>query len=154
MVALSSIQRYNCIVLPNFDENGYLPPGIYVARMAEIKRRLAYNKCRLRLFAGLMRLAKHLKSVGCNTLYLNGSFITDKAEPGDYDSVWEYEGVSNTIDPLLRNGWDLKEIKRKYLGDVFCRMPEIMGKDHVEFFQMDRDRVPKGIIRIDLRERL
>jgi hypothetical protein len=102
-------------------------------------------------------LAKSLKASGCETLYLDGSYISNKAEPGDFDAVWEYKGVDNTIEPLLRAGWDRKAIKKKYRGDVFCRMPELLGVDHVEFFQTDqtdREGRAKGIIKIDLRKSL
>lgn len=141
-------------MIPEFEKKGYLPPGVHPATLAQIEKRYAYNPVRRRLFEGLRKLARNLKEAGCKTLYLNGSYITDKNEPGDYDAVWEYEGVNMGLDPLLRNGWDMKEIKRKYGGDVFCRMPEVLRKDHLEFFQTDRDGMPKGIIKIDLRKRL
>ncbi len=141
-------------MIPPLDDDGYLPPGIHEATLSEIEGRFAHTLIRRRLFQGLRRLAKALKGAGCRTLYLDGSFVTDKPDPGDYDAVWEYEGVDNTIDPLLRDGWDLGAIKQEYGGDVFCRMPDILDKDHVEFFQTDRDGIAKGIIKIDLRKLL
>jgi len=141
-------------MIPPFDANGNLPPGIYTVTLLEIRKRYAYTPLRNGLLAGFVRLAGALKAAGCRTLYLNGSFITSKLDPGDYDAVWEYEGVNNRIDPLLRAGWDLNAIKRKYGGDVFCRMPDILDNDHVDFFQSDRFENPKGIIKVDLRKRL
>ena len=141
-------------MIPPFDANGNLPPGIYTATLSEIRKRYAYTPLRKGLFDGVVRLAKSLEAAGCRTLYLNGSFITSKPDPGDYDAVWEYEGVNNTVDPLLREGWNLNAIKNKYGGDIFCRMPDILDKDHVEFFQSDRFENAKGIIKIDLRRRL
>jgi hypothetical protein len=127
-------------MIPEFDSNGNLPPGIHAATLAQIRQRYANTPLRKYLFNGLVNLAKSLKASGCRTLYV--------------DAVWEHEGVDNTIDPLLRKGWDLKAIKRKYGGDVFCRMPELLDVDHVEFFQTDRMGQSKGIIKIDLRKRL
>jgi hypothetical protein len=141
-------------MIPEFDSNGNLPPGIHAATLAQIRQRYANTPLRKYLFSGLVNLAKSLKASGCRTLYVDGSYITNKTEPGDLDAVWEYEGVDNTIDPLLRKGWDLKAIKRKYGGDVFCRMPDLLDVDHVEFFQTDRMGQSKGIIKIDLRKRL
>jgi hypothetical protein len=89
-----------------------------------------------------------LRSAGCVDIYLDGSYITNKAEPADYDAVWEFKGVDNTVDPILRDGTP-EQIRRKYFGDVFCRMPEISGRDHFVFFQTDRDGVPKGIVKIE-----
>jgi hypothetical protein len=141
-------------MIPAFDEeSGYLPPGVHRATLVEIEKRYSTTPSRKRLFAGFMRLARELQAAGCATVYLDGSFITNKLDPGDYDAVWEYQGMDNRIDGVLRDG-TTAQIKRKYLGDIFCRMPEILGKDHVEFFQSDRTGVPKGIIRVDLRKAL
>jgi hypothetical protein len=138
-------------MIPPFDENGYLPPGIHSANLKEIEKRFAYTPVRKRLFAGFVRLAKALKTAGCTTLYLNGSYITEKADPRDYDAVWEPDEVGNKIDKVLRDG-TIVEIKRKYLGDIFCRMPIILARDHLEYFRTDRDGRVKGIIKMDLRQ--
>jgi len=39
-------------------------------------------------------------------------------------------------------------------GMFFCRMPDLLGIDHVDLFQLDRTGAAKGIIKIDLRKRL
>lgn len=141
-------------MIPPFDVNGNLPSGIHLATLDEVKKRYAYSPLRKHLFDGLVKLARSLRSSGCKTLFVDGSYITNKVDPGDYDAVWEPDGVDNTIDPLLRSGWNLKAIRQKYGGDVFCRMPDILDKDHVEFFQSDRFGNAKGIIKMDLRKRL
>jgi len=135
-------------MIPPFDELGYLPPGIYEATLSEIEKRYTSTRSRKWLFEGLKKLVKTLKSAGCKTLYLNGSYVTDKKDPGDYDAVWEYPGVDNTIDPVLRDGIDLWTIKRKYSGDVFCHMPQFF--DYFTYFQTDWRGIPKRIIKIDL----
>jgi hypothetical protein len=81
----------------------------------------------------------------------DGSFITNKVEPEDYDAVWELEGLDNTINSTLRDG-TTEEIKWKYLGDVFCRITNVFGGDYLEFFQSDRTGIAKGIIKIELRK--
>jgi len=78
----------------------------------------------------------------------NGSYITDKKYPRDYDAVWEFAGTNNTIDPLLRDGTDLWAIKRKYGGDVLCEIPGLC--ERIEYFQTDRLGISKGIIKINL----
>lgn len=138
-------------MIPEFDNHGYLPAGIYKSTLKELRKRYAYNALRMRLFQGLEALVYELRASNCATLYVDGSYITNKAEPEDYDAVWELAGVNNTIDSTLRDG-TIEQIKRKYFGDVFCRMPEIFGRDHLEFFQTDRTGIAKGIIKIDLRK--
>lgn len=136
-------------MIPSFDSNGYLPPGIHEATLAQIEKRYAYTNKRKWLFEGLKKLVNTLSPAGCKTIYLNGSYITNKIEPNDYDATWEYEGVDNTIDPLLRDEMDLDIIKRKYGGDVFCRMAECF--DYLVYFQTDFMGIRKGIIKISLK---
>ena len=147
------MQRYTCIMIPSFDANGNLPPGIHHAVLEEIEKRFAYTTCRRSLFEGLRTLVEELRKANCTCLYLNGSFITNKESPNDYDACWEIEDINQRIDPLLLNPFQqLAEIKAKYKGDVFPRIPELLrGIDHLEIFQRDIDTNPKGIIAINLR---
>jgi hypothetical protein len=139
-------------MIPPFSEEGALPPGIHSASLAEVERRFATNPARKALFKGLKLLLKDLAMAGCKTLYLDGSFVTSKEEPNDYDACWDTQGVNNTISPILREiGTFRKERKRKYGGDIFFYVPEL-GTDFLQFFQSDRDARPKGIIRFDLRK--
>ena len=51
---------------------------------------------------GLMAALENLKGAGCQTVYLNGSFVTSKGIPNDYDACWEEAGVDPTaLDPVL-----------------------------------------------------
>jgi hypothetical protein len=150
---MGSRQHYNCLQIPPFMENGNLPPGIHVASLGDIERRFTQTPHRKSLFDGLVRLAIHLKEAGCKTLYLDGSYVTRKETPADYDAVWDPTGVSAKIDPDLLRRNKLPERKQRYLGDVFVHVPEFGGFDHLKEFQLDKgDRSPKGIIKIDLRK--
>jgi len=138
-------------MIPDFNDQGNLPQGIYESNLSEIEKRFAYNKPRQVLFRKLKLLVKDLRMAGCLTLYLNGSYITNKEEPDDYDACWETEGVTSSISPILRDIRKFKrERKQKYGGDIFYRIPEL-GIDHLQFFQQDsRTGELKGIIRINL----
>jgi hypothetical protein len=140
-------------MIPNFDDNGNLPPGIHLATLDEIEERFVYNSCRQILFGGLKILTRELQQANCPLFYLNGSFVTNKEFPNDYDACYEIEDINQSIDPLLLNPFaQLSEIKIKYKGDVFPRIPELLkGLDHLEIFQSDIDANVKGIIAINLR---
>ncbi|MFN8555828.1 MAG: hypothetical protein U0531_00230 [Dehalococcoidia bacterium] len=66
-----------------------------------------------------------MRSYGCRTFYLDGSFVTAKAEPGDWDGCWEADGVA--IYPVALEApllWDdtrgrLNQ-KARYGGDLFA----------------------------------
>ena len=39
--------------------------------------------------AGLGAALENLKNAGCGTVYINGSFVTNKVVPNDYDACWK-----------------------------------------------------------------
>jgi len=55
---------------------------------------------RRQLLDGLAHTIEVLAAAGCRRLWLNGSFVTAKDEPADFDACWDPEGV----DLLLRIG--------------------------------------------------
>lgn len=64
-----------------------------------------------------------LKASKCRTIYIDGSFITSKPKPGDFDVCWEEDGVDtnelNLLAPTLYN-FILRrtEQKAKYKGEI------------------------------------
>lgn len=36
---------------------------------------------------------EQLKAAGCQTIYIDGSFITTKSNPGDFDACWNSDRV-------------------------------------------------------------
>ena len=75
-------------MIPDFDERGYLPPGIHVATLAEIEERFGkgseLRQVQMQSIHWLVDLAKR---VGVQRLVINGSFVTDVFEPNDVDCV-------------------------------------------------------------------
>ncbi len=98
---------------------------------------------------------ENLESAGCRTVYLNGSFVTRKAMPNDYDACWEETGVDPTaLDPVLLT-FDPGRVaqKAKFLGELFPAsiIADTNGLSFLEFFQTDKETGrPKGILAIDL----
>ena len=45
------------------------------------------------LLVGLRLALDELKAAGCRTVYVDGSFVTDKEQPGDFDACWERDHV-------------------------------------------------------------
>jgi len=83
-----------------------LPPGVHPATLAEIEQHHAYNVERYRLFRGLADASVNLQKAGCRFLYLDGSFVTDKPIPGDFDACWDPEGVSpQKLHPVRQANW-------------------------------------------------
>jgi hypothetical protein len=139
-------------MIPKFDEFGLLPVGIHSCSWKEFKDRFGTNPHRLKLIEGLVKAGEILKQAGCVLIYVDGSFVTNKKFPGDYDACWDLLGVNPTrLDRLMIQFDDLsrKLLKAKYLGDLFpAQIYEgISGKQFVDFFQNDKDTGKlKGIV--------
>lgn len=131
-----------------------LPPGVHDATLAEIEVKFATTPHRRRLFAGFERVARALTIAGCQAVYLDGSFVTGKPHPGDFDGCWELAGVDpKLLDPALLRFENRREAqKRKFLGEMFiAEFPGAPGATFLEFFQVEKSSgYPKGIIRVRL----
>ncbi|HJO67890.1 DUF6932 family protein [Sphingomonas sanguinis] len=131
-----------------------LPPGIHDASIDEIETRFANTTHRRWLFEGFRRLAQALADAGCSTLYLDGSFVTAKPHPGDYDGCWDHLGVDLALlDPVLLRFENKRAAqKAKYLGEMFIAgSPDGLGHTFLDFFQVEKfSGLPKGILRVSL----
>ena len=142
-------------MIPSFDENGLLPPGIHWASWDEFLERFGTSSWRLRLAAGVRAAIENLKSAGCLTAYVDGSFVTAKEVPNDFDACWEEVGVDPlALDPVLLTFDPGRTTqKAKYLGELFPAsiIASEDGFSFLGFFQTDKDTGgPKGIVAIDL----
>ena len=93
---------------------------------------------------------------GCRQVYIDGSFVTEKEFPNDYDACWDITNVRpELLDPLLLKFDDGRVAqKTKYLGDLFPAQTQesVTGQTFLEFFQVDKETGnSKGIIVLDLR---
>jgi len=131
-----------------------LPPGIHNASMQEIQLRFAITEHRQRLFRGFRDGVTALCLAGCRKIYLDGSYITEKDIPNDYDACWDLSGVdAKKLDPIFLDFSNRrKRQKERFCGEFFpasLRMNE--GKPFSEFFQTDRHTgKSKGIISVEL----
>ena len=131
-----------------------LPPGIHDATLPEIKQRFATSEKRRELFAGFVDGIKALQSAGCKTVYLDGSYVTDKPKPGDFDACWDPSGVDpNKLDPVLLDFSDTRrKQKERFGGEFFPSRAMADGTSlFVDFFQIDKHTgKAKGIVRVRL----
>lgn len=115
--------------------------------------RFGWTARRRQLLDGLADAIDALTAAGCRTLWLNGSFVTAKDEPGDFDACWDTEGVDlDTIDPLLLDlSGGRAAQKARFGGELFPNVVEaVSGLVFAEFFQNERDTDRKGIVVIQL----
>jgi len=131
-------------MIPPFDDNGYLPPGIHTATMAEIAARFGETSQLRRVQMESLRwLADLAWRAGVQRIIVNGSFVTDRIEPND-------------VDCALLVGEDYPH-DRKSDEELAAGLPfidlHIVEQEDFDFFATklftsDRDLVPKGMIEI------
>ncbi len=73
-------------MIPDFNDDGYLPPGIHPATLDEIEERFGteseLRRVQMQSIRWLVDLAR---KAGVERIVLNGSFVTDAYEPNDVD---------------------------------------------------------------------
>lgn len=89
------------------------------------------------------------------SVYIDGSFVTTKEIPADFDGCWDLEGVDiSLLDPVLLD-FDSGRLtqKAKYGGELFpAQFTENgAGKTFLEFFKSDKETGDaKGIVAFNL----
>lgn len=129
-----------------------LPPGVHDATLHEIETRFATDGHRKLLFAGLKDGVMALWNAGCRTVLVDGSFVTAKPVPGDFDVCWDTKGVdARRLPPVLLDFSEgRRRQKERYHGEFFPASAIADGSHFFsDFFQIDKyTGNAKGIIRI------
>ena len=110
----------------------YLPPGIHEATWNEFCDRLITGLQREKLKQGMEPMLQILRFAGCKSVKIDGSFVTSKLSPNDFDGTWDPKGVDRSrLDPII----DLEQkqlMKEKYNGELF-RQSSIVAGNHFDF---------------------
>ena len=143
-------------MIPDLTPDGVLPQGVHPASWAEVVDKFGWNARRRSLLLGLSDALAALGLAGCARLWLDGSFVTSKELPEDYDACWSHIGVNPALlDPVLADFSDAGRVARKsrYLGDLFLAGIERNSMlAFVDFFQQTRDGQAKGIVLLNPQE--
>jgi len=133
-------------VIPDFNGDGFLPPGVHPATLDEIRDRFGgpseIRRDQMESIGWLIDLAVR---AGVQRIILNGSFVTDIIEPNDVDCVLLISpGVSKdaTAEDELIQGLpflDISVVGQKDF-DYFVN----------RFFAVDRMQRTKGMIEVVL----
>lgn len=131
-------------MIPAFNDQGYLPPGIHLASMDEIEQRFGRSsevrRVQMESLRWLLELAKR---AGANRLVINGSFVTDTLEPNDVDCVLLMKPSyprDREAEKELLDGLPFLEIQLVRQA----RFDMLVG----QFFATDRQMQPKGMVEV------
>jgi hypothetical protein len=131
------------MVLPPFDEFGLLPPGDYALTLEELKQSTLVtgpspqpepwdSAWRAHLVDNLSVLLQELWATGITEIFVDGSFVEDKAHPNDIDGYFECELMSFASGELQRRlnllnthkiwTWE-PQSRRPYHGSTKLQLP-------------------------------
>jgi hypothetical protein len=131
-------------MIPQCNDDGYLPPGIHTATLDEIAARFGHDsELRQAQIESLRWLVDLAQRAGVTRIVVNGSFVTDKLEPNDVDCV------------LLIGSdfpWDATAETELLAGLPFINMELVDQAAFEQFtertFATDRNLVPKGMVEV------
>ena len=132
-------------MIPAFNNSGFLPPGAHLATLTEIEARFGSGSELRRVQMDSVRWMLELaKRAGVKRVVLNGSFVTDIAEPNDVDCV--LLAAATKIDAIAEN-----ELLQ---GLPFLDISLVAEADFDylvnRFFAFERTRIEKGVIEVML----
>jgi hypothetical protein len=141
--------------LPPFRSDGYLPEGLYLCMEAEVVFRFGSSTPRRRrLVLRLRRWLQLARQVGARRLLVDGSFVTEKPEPNDIDSVVLLprdfqQQLAREDEPALELEWMLLARQPE---EIFAAEDDDDWMEWVEFFSRTResDGRRKGLVEVQL----
>lgn len=134
---------YDAPMIPPFNDDGYLPPGIHQATLEEVADRFgADSELRRAQMESLRWLVDLAQRAGVLRIVVNGSFATDKLEPNDVDCALLI-GADYPRDaaadrelqvglPFINFELVLEEGFREFTRDVFATDRNLVSKGMVE----------------------
>lgn len=142
--------------IPELNEDGHLPPGVYDCTLAEL--RSAFAPWHHTPRGALMQNLEHYLQEAAGSLILwvavDGSFTTRTSEPNDIDLVVVLppdHDFSVPVRPHEENLINRPRVLRRYQDTLDIRAVaegDRTYQDRMNFFQHTRDGNPKGILRV------
>jgi hypothetical protein len=131
-------------MIPDCNDDGYLPPGIHPATLDQIAARFGReSELRQAQMESLRWLVDLAQRSGVGRIVVNGSFVTDKLEPNDVDCVL-------LIGPDFPN--DTAAEAELLAGLPFINMELVDPRAFQQFtertFATDRKLVPQGKVEV------
>lgn len=141
--------------LPEFDQSGNMPAGVYAANLAEVVARFGMSSRARQIVAQrLTRIYEVAKSTGeLRRFVVYGSFVTSKSEPNDVDvfiifnDAFVAKNAIGEVAVLLDHG----AAQSHFGASVFWGRPVGLltsEQEAIEYWQVCRDKRLRGIVEI------
>lgn len=141
--------------IPALQENGFLPPGLYLADLDEIRERFGRTSERRRMLFGRLRMfvdaAQHVEAL---RMFVAGSYVTAKTNPRDVDVViWVGERFLELLELEDKQALDLELMfLTREPKEAFAVFDEDGWNAWLDFFSSVRYREgeQKGVVEVKL----
>jgi hypothetical protein len=137
----------------NFNSKGYLHKTITLT-YEEFEQHFGTNPKRMEQIKNALPCFRIFHSCGCQTVYVDGSFVSKKKYPEDIDICFDPLSVDKReIKKVFPQFYDINQrgrIRRDQMCHIFT-----LEKENTELFDLlnaDRDGNPKGLVKLDLNE--
>lgn len=142
-------------MIPDFRDDGYFPEGLHFATEAEATFRFGANtRRRQRLALRLRRWIELARAISAHRLFVDGSFVTSKAEPNDVDAViWLPDDFVERVSNGNLEALELETmLLTRHPEEIFAAEDRRGWNDWLEFFSRTRetDGRRKGVVEIEL----
>jgi hypothetical protein len=142
--------------IPALQENGFLPPGLYLADLDEIWKRFGRTSDRRRmLFNRLQMFVDAARHVEALRMFLAGSYVTAKMNPKDIDIViWVGERFLELLELGDKQALDLELMfLTREPKEAFAVFDEDGWNAWLDFFSSVKYREGewKGVVEVRLR---
>ena len=148
------------MVIPPFNEQGWLPEGIHDCTLEQVEEQFAgfqRSDRRPQLWAKFRAFVSEAKAAGViKTIVVDGSFVTAEPAPNDIDVIVivsaDYD-FSAILSPIHYNTLSQRRVWRLFgLDIVVVKQDSENLEQAVTFFQQGRQKpeAKKGLIRISI----
>jgi predicted nucleotidyltransferase len=144
------------MALPNFNEFGDLPEGVYSVSFAEVIDRFGSGSIqRQAVTANLKRIRELVASTGrLDRIIVFGSYVTDKPSPNDVDVILvmqdDFHPSESSLDALPL--FDHNRAANELGASIFWLRPTMLLGEPLERFiahwQVKRDGRKRGIVEV------
>lgn len=140
------------IGVPDFQDNGLLPPGNHTCSLSDVKEKLTFHPKREELMENLERLMKKLPHPSAvEYVLLDGSFAEQKTQPNDADVVVVVDDLSDGSKGAEVLQWIEARhdgLKKFYECDLYACDEAFVQAHWEDQFGHTRDGTPKGYLRL------
>lgn len=151
-----TLLAYSAPMIPSFNAQGDLPPGVHQATLAEVVERLGQSVPeRVRVTERLQQVIALAQGTGkLEQVFIWGSYVTDKPDPRDVDLflIMSPDFESNDSTGARHRVFDSEAAERELGTTVFWMTGSAGSQTTIAFFleqfQIRRDGGRRGIVEV------